>query len=125
MFDPDRTASDPDAGLYKTTDGGDHWQQITTFATGPFERSFMRTVAVHPNNGNIEIILAEYLTFVATALLLPLEVYEIIDKQTPLKIIGFNSSMLEAIAQEMTHIQKLAHAGQIAQGLFVARKRKG
>jgi uncharacterized membrane protein (DUF2068 family) len=32
---------------------------------------------------------AEYLTLVATALLLPLEVYEIIDKQTPLKIIGF------------------------------------
>ena len=32
---------------------------------------------------------AEYLTFLATALLLPVEVYEIINKQTPLKIIGF------------------------------------
>jgi uncharacterized membrane protein (DUF2068 family) len=32
---------------------------------------------------------AEYLTFLATALLLPLEVYELIHHQTPLKIIGF------------------------------------
>ena len=32
---------------------------------------------------------AEYLTFLATALLLPLEVYELVDKQTPLKIVGF------------------------------------
>jgi uncharacterized membrane protein (DUF2068 family) len=32
---------------------------------------------------------AEYLTFIATTLLLPLEVYEIIHRQTPLKIIGF------------------------------------
>ena len=32
---------------------------------------------------------AEYLTFVATTVLLPLEVYEIINKQSPLKIIGF------------------------------------
>ncbi len=32
---------------------------------------------------------AEYLTFIATTLLLPLEVYEIIHKQSALKIIGF------------------------------------
>jgi hypothetical protein len=32
---------------------------------------------------------AEYLTFIATTLLLPLEVYEIIHRQTALKIIGF------------------------------------
>jgi uncharacterized membrane protein (DUF2068 family) len=32
---------------------------------------------------------AEYLTFIATTVLLPLEVYEIIHKQTALKIIGF------------------------------------
>jgi uncharacterized membrane protein (DUF2068 family) len=32
---------------------------------------------------------AEYLTFIATTVLLPLEVYEIIHRQTPLKIIGF------------------------------------
>ena len=32
---------------------------------------------------------AEYLTFIATTVLLPLEVYEILHKQTPLKIIGF------------------------------------
>ena len=32
---------------------------------------------------------AEYLTFLATCLLLPLEVYEIVNKGTPLKVIGF------------------------------------
>jgi uncharacterized membrane protein (DUF2068 family) len=32
---------------------------------------------------------AEYLTFIATTLLLPLEIYEIINRQSPLKIIGF------------------------------------
>lgn len=32
---------------------------------------------------------AEYLTFVSTTVLLPLEVYEILHRQTPLKIIGF------------------------------------
>lgn len=32
---------------------------------------------------------AEYLTFVSTTVLLPLEVYEIINKGTPLKVIGF------------------------------------
>jgi hypothetical protein len=32
---------------------------------------------------------AEYLTFIATTVLLPLEVYEIVHKQTALKIIGF------------------------------------
>ncbi|MGA9859920.1 MAG: DUF2127 domain-containing protein [Solirubrobacteraceae bacterium] len=32
---------------------------------------------------------AEYLTFVATTLLLPLEVYEIVNGGTPLKVIGF------------------------------------
>jgi uncharacterized membrane protein (DUF2068 family) len=32
---------------------------------------------------------AEYLTFLATTLLLPLEIYELIHKQSPLKIIGF------------------------------------
>ena len=32
---------------------------------------------------------AEYLTFVATTILLPLEIYEIIHKGTVLKVIGF------------------------------------
>ncbi len=32
---------------------------------------------------------AEYLTFLATSILLPLEIYELVHRQTPLKIIGF------------------------------------
>ncbi len=39
-----------------------------------------------------------------------------------LRIIGFDRNLLGAISGEMTFMQELAHAGKIAQGLFVARK---
>jgi len=41
-----------------------------------------------------------------------------------LKIIGFNSEMMQAMGAEMVFMQELAHAGKIAQGLFIARKKK-
>jgi len=41
-----------------------------------------------------------------------------------LKIIGFDSELMKSMAAEMTFMQQLAHAGKIAQGLFVARKQK-
>jgi SAM-dependent methyltransferase len=40
-----------------------------------------------------------------------------------LKIIGFDGKLMNAMAGEMAFMQQLAHAGKIAQGLFVARKR--
>jgi len=40
-----------------------------------------------------------------------------------LKIIGFDLNMLQAMAGEMIFMQELAHAGKIAQGRFVARKK--
>ncbi|MCP4257464.1 MAG: methyltransferase domain-containing protein [Planctomycetes bacterium] len=40
-----------------------------------------------------------------------------------LKIIGFNSELMQSMAAEMVFMQELAHAGKIAQGLFVARKK--
>jgi SAM-dependent methyltransferase len=39
-----------------------------------------------------------------------------------LKIIGFDMDLMQAMGGEMTFMQELAHAGKIAQGLFVARK---
>jgi hypothetical protein len=39
-----------------------------------------------------------------------------------LKIIGFDTDMLQAIADEMIFMQALAHDGKIAQGIFVAKK---
>jgi ubiquinone/menaquinone biosynthesis C-methylase UbiE len=39
-----------------------------------------------------------------------------------LRIIGFDSTLMGAMAEEMKFMQQLAHAGKIAQGLFVARK---
>ncbi len=40
-----------------------------------------------------------------------------------LKIIGFDQDLMQAMAGEMAFMQQLAHAGKIAQGLLVARKR--
>ena len=39
-----------------------------------------------------------------------------------LRVIGFDSAMMESMAAEMKFMQQLAHAGKIAQGIFVARK---
>ncbi len=40
-----------------------------------------------------------------------------------LKIIGHDREMMNAMAAEMAFMQQLAHAGKIAQGLFIARKK--
>jgi SAM-dependent methyltransferase len=40
-----------------------------------------------------------------------------------LKIIGFDVGLMGAMAKEMSFLQELAHAGKVAQGRFVARKR--
>jgi SAM-dependent methyltransferase len=40
-----------------------------------------------------------------------------------LKIIGFDSELMQSMGAEMTFMQELAHAGKVAQGLFIARKR--
>ena len=39
-----------------------------------------------------------------------------------LRVIGFDAALMESLGGEMTFMQELAHAGKIAQGLFVARK---
>jgi SAM-dependent methyltransferase len=41
-----------------------------------------------------------------------------------LKIIGFDQELMLEMGGEMAFMQKLAHAGKIAQGLFIARKKK-
>jgi SAM-dependent methyltransferase len=40
-----------------------------------------------------------------------------------LNIIGFDRELMNAMAGEMAFMQELAHAGKIAQGLFIARKK--
>jgi hypothetical protein len=40
-----------------------------------------------------------------------------------LKIIGFDMDLMGAMGKEMVFMQGLAHAGKIAQGLFIARKK--
>ena len=38
-----------------------------------------------------------------------------------LRIIGFDTALLESLGGEMNFLRDLAHAGKIAQGIFVAR----
>ena len=40
-----------------------------------------------------------------------------------LQIIGFDGERMESLAGEMAFMQKLAHEGKIAQGVFVARRK--
>jgi SAM-dependent methyltransferase len=39
-----------------------------------------------------------------------------------LRIIGFDAALMESLGGEMAFMQELAHAGKIAQGLFIARR---
>jgi ubiquinone/menaquinone biosynthesis C-methylase UbiE len=39
-----------------------------------------------------------------------------------LRILGYDTEMLGAVAQEMSFIRELAHAGKVAQGRFIAKK---
>ena len=41
-----------------------------------------------------------------------------------LRIIGFDIALMKAMEAEMVFMQQLAHAGKIAQGIFIARKNK-
>ena len=40
-----------------------------------------------------------------------------------MKIIDFNMDVMQAIAGEFAFIRELAHAGKVAQGRFIARRR--
>ncbi|MEE9602066.1 MAG: methyltransferase domain-containing protein [Thermoguttaceae bacterium] len=39
-----------------------------------------------------------------------------------LRLIGFDTALMQSLGTEMTFMQELAHAGKIVQGLFVARR---
>jgi ubiquinone/menaquinone biosynthesis C-methylase UbiE len=41
-----------------------------------------------------------------------------------LRIIGFDLGLMQALGGEMVFMQQLAHAGKIAQGIFIARNKK-
>ena len=40
-----------------------------------------------------------------------------------LQIIGFDMALMQAMGGEMVFMQQLAHAGKIAQGIFIAQKK--
>jgi uncharacterized protein YqgC (DUF456 family) len=41
-----------------------------------------------------------------------------------LRIIGFDMPLMQALGGEMVFMRELAHAGKIAQGIFIARRKR-
>ena len=41
-----------------------------------------------------------------------------------LRIIGFDLTLMQTLGSEMVFMQQLAHAGKIAQGIFIAQKKR-
>ena len=72
---------------------------------------------------NCEVITAEYSGRFAPHVDLYLNMLNMQLTYDALKIIGFNSELMQSMAAEMVFMQELAHAGKIAQGLFVARRK--
>lgn len=56
VVDPSRTESSTRGGLFKTTNGGASWTQVSSFAPAPFGRNFTRTVAVSPVDPNVVVV---------------------------------------------------------------------
>ncbi|MHC4395673.1 MAG: class I SAM-dependent methyltransferase [Planctomycetota bacterium] len=71
-----------------------------------------------------EVITAEYTGRFAPHVDLYLNMLNMQLTYDALKLIGFDSELMQQMAAEMVFMQQLAHAGKIAQGLFVARKKK-
>ena len=71
-----------------------------------------------------EIIAAEYTGRFAPYVDLYLNMLNMQLTYDALKIIGFNSDLMQAMAAEMVFMQELANASKIAQGLFVAKKKE-
>ncbi len=70
-----------------------------------------------------EVIAAEYTGRFAPYVDLYLNMLGMQLTYDALKIIGFDNDIMEALSAEMVFMQQLAHAGKIAQGLFVAKKK--
>ena len=73
--------------------------------------------------GNCEVIAAEDTGRFAPFVDLYLNMLNMQLTYDALKIIGFNSELMQAMGAEMVFMQELAHAGKIAQGLFIARRK--
>lgn len=70
-----------------------------------------------------EVVTAEYTGRFAPYVDLYLNMLNMQLTYDALKLIGFDQELMQSMASEMTFMQQLAHAGKIAQGLFVARKK--
>ena len=71
-----------------------------------------------------EVITAEYTGKFAPHVDLYLNMLNMQLTYDALKLIGFDSELMQQMAAEIVFMQQLAHAGKIEQGLFVARKKK-
>lgn len=72
---------------------------------------------------NCEVITAEFTERFAPYIDLYLNMLNMQLTYDALKIIGFDSELMQKMGAEMVFVQELAHSNKIAQGLFIARKK--
>jgi len=73
-------------------------------------------------NNACDVLAAEYTGRFTPCVDLYLSMLDMQLTYDALRIIGFDQELMQGLAGEMAFMQELAHAGKIAQGLFVARR---
>jgi SAM-dependent methyltransferase len=102
--------------------GDEEARRFLTFMKFPNVQDRDGYVALLSNNG-CEVTISEDTGRFAPYMDLYLNMLNMQLTYDALRIIGFDMAMMEALGGEMVFMQGLAHAGKIAQGIFVARKR--
>lgn len=98
-------------------------ERFLKFMTFPNVQDLKEYTDLLAENG-CEVIVAEYTGRFAPYVDLYLNMLNMQLTYDALKIIGFEMEEMQRRAAGMRFIQELAHAGKIAQGLFVARKKE-
>jgi SAM-dependent methyltransferase len=98
-------------------------ERFLTFMKFPNIQNLEGYMALLTENG-CEVIIAEDTGRFAPYVDLYLNMLNMQLTYDALKIIAFDNELMRSMAAEMTFMQELAHAGKIAQGLFVTRKKE-
>lgn len=96
--------------------------RFNTFMKFPNVQTIEGYSALLADNG-CDVMIAEDTEMYAPCVDLYLQMLDMQLSYDALKVIGFNTEMMEGMAGEMMFMQGLAHEGKIIQGRFVAKKK--
>jgi SAM-dependent methyltransferase len=100
---------------------GEEAERLLTFMKFPNVQDRNGYTALLTENG-CETVVAEDTGRFASYVDLYLNMLNMQLTYDALRILGFDTALMESLGAEMVFMQQIAHAGKIAQGLFVARK---